>query len=168
MDGPNTPNVAALIIDEEVLPRRPYARLCLQCRTVFDNWDNISQLRGNSKASPYMVEHHENLTGLKTSATAGCNLCERFILGRMAEDYADHKNHRQPGISRGSLKISTRSFQGSGPEAWNFILTLPVTDTSAEDRKASFAAAVAAPVSNMLNKLHGQPDSYDKKYDPPS
>ena len=22
------------------------------------------------------------------------------------------------------------------------------------------------PVSNMLNKLHGQPESYDKKYEP--
>jgi calcium/calmodulin-dependent protein kinase I len=28
----------------------------------------------------------------------------------------------------------------------------------------SVAAIVASPVSNMLNKLHGQPDSYDKKY----
>lgn len=29
----------------------------------------------------------------------------------------------------------------------------------------NMAAPVASPVSNMLNKLHGQPDSYDKKYD---
>jgi len=27
------------------------------------------------------------------------------------------------------------------------------------------AVAAAHPVSNMLNKLHGQPESYDKKYD---
>jgi len=31
-------------------------------------------------------------------------------------------------------------------------------------RILNMATPVASPVSNMLNKLHGQPDSYDKKY----
>jgi len=43
------------------------------------------------------------------------------------------------------------------------IFTLPTTSISMSSFPLTMSFA-PFPVSNMLNKLHGQPDSYDKKY----
>lgn len=42
---------------------------------------------------------------------------------------------------------------------------LPVTSIDTQFKMLIYSVACAHPVSNMLNKLHGQPESYDKKYD---